>query len=51
LTRCADVKRRDRIVGFAQRQRLPAIYHFREYAAAGGHKHPSLFLVLPNICN
>ena len=28
--------RRDRIVGFAERQRLPAIYHFREYAVAGG---------------
>jgi putative ABC transport system substrate-binding protein len=28
--------RRDQIVGFAERQRLPAIYHFREYAAAGG---------------
>ena len=28
--------RRDQIVGFAQQQRLPAIYHFREYAAAGG---------------
>jgi putative ABC transport system substrate-binding protein len=28
--------RRDRIVGFAQRQRLPAIYHFREYVLAGG---------------
>jgi len=28
--------RRDQIVGFAQRQRLPAIYHFREYAVAGG---------------
>jgi ABC-type uncharacterized transport system substrate-binding protein len=28
--------RRDRIVSFAQRERLPAIYHFREYAVAGG---------------
>jgi ABC-type uncharacterized transport system substrate-binding protein len=28
--------RRDQIVGFAERQRLPAIYHFREYAVAGG---------------
>jgi putative ABC transport system substrate-binding protein len=28
--------RRDRIVGFAAQQRLPAIYHFREYAVAGG---------------
>jgi putative ABC transport system substrate-binding protein len=28
--------RRDRIVGFAQRQRLPAIYQFREYVLAGG---------------
>jgi putative ABC transport system substrate-binding protein len=28
--------RRDKIVGFAQRQRLPAIYQFREYALAGG---------------
>jgi putative tryptophan/tyrosine transport system substrate-binding protein len=28
--------RRDRIVAFAARQRLPAIYHFREYAVAGG---------------
>jgi putative tryptophan/tyrosine transport system substrate-binding protein len=27
---------RDRIVAFAARQRLPAIYHFREYAVAGG---------------
>jgi putative ABC transport system substrate-binding protein len=27
--------RRVQIVGFAQRQRLPAIYHFREYAVAG----------------
>jgi putative tryptophan/tyrosine transport system substrate-binding protein len=36
---CADPyfdTRRDRIVGFAQRQRLPAIYQFREYAVAGG---------------
>ena len=28
--------RRDQIVGFAARQRLPAIYQFREYAVAGG---------------
>jgi putative tryptophan/tyrosine transport system substrate-binding protein len=28
--------RRDRIVAFAARQRLPAIYQFREYAVAGG---------------
>jgi putative ABC transport system substrate-binding protein len=28
--------RRERIVGFAERQRLPAIYQFREYAVAGG---------------
>jgi putative tryptophan/tyrosine transport system substrate-binding protein len=28
--------RRDRIVAFAERQRLPAIYQFREYAVAGG---------------
>jgi putative tryptophan/tyrosine transport system substrate-binding protein len=28
--------RRDQIVGFTERQRLPAIYHFREYAMAGG---------------
>jgi len=28
--------RRDRIIAFAQRQKLPAIYQFREYAAAGG---------------
>jgi putative ABC transport system substrate-binding protein len=28
--------RRDRIVVFAERQRLPAIYQFREYAVAGG---------------
>jgi putative ABC transport system substrate-binding protein len=28
--------RREQIVGFAARQRLPAIYQFREYAAAGG---------------
>jgi putative ABC transport system substrate-binding protein len=26
----------DRIVGFAAQKRLPAIYHFREYAVAGG---------------
>ena len=29
--------RRDRVVGFAAAQnRLPAMYHFREYAVAGG---------------
>jgi putative ABC transport system substrate-binding protein len=28
--------RRDRIVAFAERQRLPAIYQFREYVVAGG---------------
>ena len=28
--------RRDQIVGFAARQRMPAIYQFREYAVAGG---------------
>jgi putative ABC transport system substrate-binding protein len=28
--------RRDRIIAFAARQRLPAIYQFREYAVAGG---------------
>ena len=28
--------RRDRIVGFAAQNRLPAIYQFREYAMAGG---------------
>ena len=28
--------RRDRIVAFAARQRLPAVYQFREYALAGG---------------
>ncbi len=28
--------RRGQIVGFAERERLPAIYHFREYAVAGG---------------
>ena len=36
---CADAyfdTRRDRLIDFAQRQRLPAIYQFREYAAAGG---------------
>src|SRR5215813_3106886 len=27
---------RERIVGFAQQRRLPAIYQFREYAVAGG---------------
>ena len=28
--------RRERIVAFAQQQRLPAIYQFREFAVAGG---------------
>lgn len=28
--------RRDRLVGFAAQKRLPAIYHFHEYAVAGG---------------
>jgi putative tryptophan/tyrosine transport system substrate-binding protein len=28
--------RRDRIIAFAGQQKLPAIYHFREYAVAGG---------------
>jgi putative tryptophan/tyrosine transport system substrate-binding protein len=28
--------RRDRIINFAAQNRLPAIYHFREYALAGG---------------
>jgi putative ABC transport system substrate-binding protein len=28
--------RRDRIVSFAAQQRLPAIYHFRDYVIAGG---------------
>jgi putative ABC transport system substrate-binding protein len=28
--------RRDRIIAFAERERLPAIYQFREYAEAGG---------------
>jgi putative ABC transport system substrate-binding protein len=28
--------RRDRIIAFAAQYRLPAIYHFREYAVAGG---------------
>jgi ABC-type uncharacterized transport system substrate-binding protein len=28
--------RRDEIIGFAERQRLPTIYQFREYALAGG---------------
>ena len=28
--------RRDRIIAFAAQQKLPAIYHFREYAVAGG---------------
>ena len=28
--------RRDRIIGFAAHRQLPAIYHFREYALAGG---------------
>ena len=32
---CFDT-RRDRIVGFARRERLPAIYQFREYVLAGG---------------
>jgi len=32
---CFDT-RRERIIGFAARQRLPAIYQFREYAVAGG---------------
>ena len=27
---------RDRIIAFANERRLPAIYHFREYALAGG---------------
>ena len=36
---CADPffdTRRERIVGFAQQHRVPAIYQFREYAVAGG---------------
>ncbi len=28
--------RRDRIVAFAAKERLPAIYQFREFAVAGG---------------
>src|SRR5262249_61331204 len=28
--------RRDRIIAFAARERLPAIYQFRQYAIAGG---------------
>ena len=28
--------RRDQIIAFAAQQRLPAMYHFREYAVAGG---------------
>jgi putative ABC transport system substrate-binding protein len=28
--------RRDQIIAFATQQKLPAIYHFREYAVAGG---------------
>ena len=28
--------RRDKIIAFAAQQKLPAIYHFREYAVAGG---------------
>jgi putative ABC transport system substrate-binding protein len=28
--------RRERIVAFAAQNRLPAVYHFREYAFAGG---------------
>ena len=28
--------RRDRIIAFAAQNRLPAVYHFREYAVAGG---------------
>jgi len=32
---CLDT-RRDRIIAFAAQNRLPAIYHFREFAAAGG---------------
>jgi putative tryptophan/tyrosine transport system substrate-binding protein len=28
--------RRDRIIAFASQNRLPAVYHFREYAFAGG---------------
>jgi putative ABC transport system substrate-binding protein len=36
---CADPyfdSRRERLLGFAQQHRLPAIYQFREYAVAGG---------------
>ena len=28
--------RRDRLIAFAEQNRLPAMYHFREYAVAGG---------------
>ena len=35
MRRCHG-RRRNRIVAFAARQRLPAIYQFREYATAGG---------------
>jgi putative tryptophan/tyrosine transport system substrate-binding protein len=28
--------RRDKLIAFAAQHRLPAIYHFREYAVAGG---------------
>jgi hypothetical protein len=28
--------RRDRIIAFAAQNRLPAVYHFREYAFVGG---------------
>jgi putative ABC transport system substrate-binding protein len=28
--------RRDQIIAFAAQQKFPAIYHFREYAVAGG---------------
>ena len=36
---CADPyfdTRRERIIGFAQKEHLPAVYQFREYALAGG---------------
>jgi putative ABC transport system substrate-binding protein len=36
---CADPyfdTRREQIIGFAQKERLPAVYQFREYAFAGG---------------
>jgi putative ABC transport system substrate-binding protein len=36
---CADPyfdTRHERIIGFAQKERLPAVYQFREYALAGG---------------